>query len=177
MEDQAQEYAVGDWIVHNKHGIGQIKGTMVNTISGEETAYLQVETSDSTLWLPVSRLDECILRPICTPEEIKAALAVLRRPPRRMDSDFRIRKNRISDVKHQAEVTEIARLIRDLRARQRKRSLNNTEQDALRSLTIRLIREWTACSDINEENAKVKLEALLQLGSEPEVLPLIQARL
>jgi RNA polymerase-interacting CarD/CdnL/TRCF family regulator len=162
MSDNGLKFTTGDWIVHRYHGIGQIKGTMVNDISGEETQYYELETADSIVWIPVEKMNSEILRPLSDPADIEEVKEVLQQPPNTMDSNFNKRKSRINKVQASSLPVPMARLIRDLRARQRKKgSLTNTEQRALRSLTTRLVREWSVSMGINTDRVQSQLNRLL----------------
>lgn len=163
MSQDILNYEIGDWIVHRHHGIGQIVGTRTSPISGELTTYYEVQTLDSTVWIPVDLLTEDILRPILTLQELEEVLTVLQRPPRVMEPRFSERKTRIYRVQKHGMPIAMARLVRDLRARQEKQGrLSNTEQDALRSVTRKLLQEWSVCKGISVEKAQERLNGLLQ---------------
>lgn len=156
------EYSEGDWIVHANFGVGQFKGIEVKTISSKETRYWRIQTIDSTFWMPVNQLDSELFRPLASPEEIQQAIASLQRPPIEMSSDFRIRQLRIQDVRIRNTPDGIARLIRDLRARQRdKGMLNMDERSALLTLKKRLVEEWAIVTGSRTEIVVTKLDTLL----------------
>jgi RNA polymerase-interacting CarD/CdnL/TRCF family regulator len=158
-----QALGVGDWIVHQQHGIGQIAGRTVNDISGEETVYFTLKTRNSVVWIPAERLSEDNIRPLATPEEMQEVIDILMRPAREMDESTRKRKSRIYQVETDNSPTEIARLVRDLRERRRSEGkLYAAERRALRSLTKQLVNEWAAAFDVRPEIAKKDVAALLQ---------------
>lgn len=160
--EEAREYVKGDWIVHAHYGIGQIEGIDMKGISGEETRYYRVHASDSTFWVPVDQMDSEVLRPLSTPEAIQKAIAALQNPPKEMSSNYKTRQTRIRDVQLQNTPRAIARLIRDLRARQREKgALNKTERSAFRTLKQRLVEEWAIVTDTKTERVALRLENLL----------------
>ncbi|MCA9969280.1 MAG: hypothetical protein KC425_03645 [Anaerolineales bacterium] len=163
MSQEAESYEIGDWIVHRHHGVGQITATRTSDISGKPVTYYEIETVDSTIWIPVDQLTEDVLRPILTPQEMREVVSVLQRPPRDMDTRYSARKLRIYRTQKDGLPVAMARLVRDMRARQEKRGrLSNTEQDALRSLTRKLLQEWAVCKGISIEMAQERLNTLLQ---------------
>jgi RNA polymerase-interacting CarD/CdnL/TRCF family regulator len=155
-------YAVEDWLAHSYYGIGQIKGIEVKSISGAKVDYFRIQTTDSTFWVPVDRMGNEQMRPVSTLEEFLLAIAVLQRPPKEMSADYQVRKTRIQRVQHQNMPQDIARLIRDLRARQRdKGKYSLDENNAARILRQRLADEWSVITGKNLETVTSSLDALL----------------
>jgi RNA polymerase-interacting CarD/CdnL/TRCF family regulator len=141
--DESREYSKGDWIVHARYGVGQIKGIEEKCISGEGKRYCRIQASNSTFWMPVDQMDSEVLRPLSTLEEFREDMAVLHKPPKEMSSNYKARQSRIRQVWTRNSPKAIARLIRDLRARRRKKKgLNGTERKAFDVLKQRLIEEW-----------------------------------
>jgi len=155
-------YAEEDWLAHSYYGIGQIKGIEAKGISGASVDYFRIQTTDSTFWVPVDQMDSEKMRPVSTLAEIQLAIAILQRPPQEMSPDHKVRKTRIQRVQLQNTLEDIARLIRDLRARQRdKGKYNLDENNAVRTLRQRLVDEWSVITGKNAENFTSSLDALL----------------
>lgn len=152
----------GDWIVHRQYGIGQIKIREMRIISGQKSEYLKVQTPDSEIWLPISKIDQSWFRPIATPTEIDEALNILQQPPSSMDPNFMCRKERIQKVQSENSITAIATLIRDLWGRQQQKSLSMTEQRALRRLKERLGTEWAVALNMEQQAVLTELQVLLE---------------
>lgn len=152
----------GDWIVHRRYGIGQIKQKEEKTISGKRAEYFKVKTPDSEIWLPVTKLDQSWFRPIATPTEIHEAIEILTQPACCMAPEFLRRKERIQQVQNENSIPAIAQLIRDLWGRQRDKSLSMTEQEALRRLKGRLATEWAVAMDKEQEMALKELHTILE---------------
>ncbi|MCP5095046.1 MAG: hypothetical protein GY943_05805 [Chloroflexi bacterium] len=157
-------FTEGDWIVHRQYGIGQIQQKEEKNISGTREEYYRVKTPDSEIWLPLKKLDQSWFRPLSTPGELDEAKSILKNPPRQMDTNFMKRKDRINQVQSENAIPAIARLIRDLCARQAHKSLSDTEQRALRHLTERFIAEWSVCMNMEQEIARRQLSSLLNQG-------------
>ncbi len=167
--EETHSYSTGDWIVHSHYGVGQIKGIEVKSISGKETRYYKIETTNSTFWVPVDQMDSDILRPLSTPEEIEQAIATLERPAREMSPNYKMRQINILGAQVSNTPTAIARILRDLRARRRKKGvLNSDERSAFRNLKQRLIEEWVIVTGAKEEIVMTRLNHLLDPDREPD---------
>ena len=155
-------YSKGDWLVHSVFGIGQIQGIEVKNISGANSDYFRIQTFNSTYWVPVDRVDSEKMRPVATLEEFGLAIAILERPPRAMSADHKVRKTHMERVQEQNMPQEMARLIRDLRARQRDKGVFHLdENNAIRTLKQRLAYEWSVITGETVENATSNLDSLL----------------
>lgn len=162
MSKETQVFSKGDWVVHNRYGAGQVRGTEVKCISGEEAEYYRIETSNSTFWVPVDQLSQDTFRPIVTRSEFKKVLSILKRPPREMNANFKMRQSRIQEVQSENSLLAIARLVRDLWARQAEKSLSDTELRALRRFTDHLVAEWSVCMKMEIDDARQQLHNILQ---------------
>ena len=158
--------------MHSYFGAGQVMGTETKQVSGGDKSYYKIQTSNSTLWLPIEGLDESKIRPISTPEEFEEAIDELRRGPEEMDPNAPERKKKIEEVKLVNIPAETARLVRDLWERQwSERGLYDWEREAWRFLSSRLVQEWTLCVGISAVKARQILIQMLRqkgLGVEPE---------
>lgn len=160
--ESSHTYTEKSWLVHAHYGIGQIAGIEVKSISGKKVQYYRIRTTDSTFWVPVNQMDGEIMRPLSTPEEIQLAVTILQKPPKEMSADHNTRKNRIRRVQLQNIPEDIARLIRDLRARQRSKGVYNLEErNAMRSLKQRLVEEWAIVTGKKTEKIAARLDDLL----------------
>ncbi len=155
-------YAVEDWLAHSYYGIGKIKGIEVKDISGASVDYFRIQTTDSTYWVPVNRMDSEKMRPVSTLAEFRLVIAILQRPPKAMSADHKVRKTYMERVQNQNLPEEMARLMRDLRARQRDKGVFQLdENNAIRTLKQRLADEWSVITGETIENATSNLDALL----------------
>jgi len=158
-----QAYTEGDWIVHAHYGIGQIKCVEVKGISGEKVSYFRIEATDSTFWMPVDHMDGEMSRPVSSQQEFQKALTVLKNPPQEMSSSHIERQSRIKRVRLENSPQDIARLIRDLRARQRDKGiLSQNERSAFTSLKQQLVEEWTIVSGTQPEKIALQVDKLLE---------------
>ncbi len=158
MEDKKAKFTTGDWLLHSHFGAGQVLGIETKHVSGGEKSYYKIETSNSTLWLPIDGLDESKIRPISTLEEFREAIDALRKDPEEMDPNAPERKKRIEEVKSGHSPKETAELVRDIWERQwGDKGLYDWEREAWRFLSSRLVQEWTLCEGISAKDARQQL--------------------
>ncbi len=166
MSEQQSAFSKGMWVVHQSYGVGQIQGIETRHISGEEASYyhLIIKATNSHIWIPVDKLAEDA-RQVTSPAEFQEALDILERPPHPMDAQLNQRTKRIADVRAQNSPTTLARLLRDLWARQKEQgALSQTETDAMRRITERFLGEWAVSMGLDLEDVEQKLVERLQRG-------------
>ena len=162
----ANLYSPGDWIVHEAHGVGQIIAIENKSIGDKEAGYYRIDTEDCTLWVPLDGED--LLRVLATPEEFAEATAILKRPSQQMSTNYRSRLARIRRAQDKGTPSALARIVRDLWARQQRRGkLSKTENQALRDIFAQLLTEWTVSMGTDESKTREKIYALLQKNALP----------
>lgn len=159
MPETVPTYAIGDWVVHNLYGIGQIMDIENRPIRGEKTACFRVKTKDAAFWFPQDQADNPRIRPIATPTVIRRAISALKKPGKDVETDSTIWRTRIDEVKANDNLTEFSETIRDLSILGTERKLNQTENKALQYFIDRLKREWSIVMELNIETVEQKLEA------------------
>jgi RNA polymerase-interacting CarD/CdnL/TRCF family regulator len=162
MQSANPNFSEGNWVVHTFYGLGQIKGQETKIINGKESTYFRVKTKDITYWVPLDQTESSRFRPLSSQREFQKAIKVLKKPAREMDSDHQARKDLIKQVRSDPSPVGIARLVRDLKARTREKSLNATEEEALNHFTERLVSEWSVCMQISPREAQQDLDRCLK---------------
>jgi len=162
--EKSKTFSKGQWIVHHYYGVGQVKGIEKKTLDGQEGSYYKVKTRNSQYWIPVQSEDNSRLRPLSSPEQIKTIGRILKRKPEEMDPDHMQRKRLIKEVLSEGTLNDMARIIRDLSARQIEKKLNPTEEDALKRFRDRLVREWAVCLEKEIDVATVEFQESLDKG-------------
>jgi RNA polymerase-interacting CarD/CdnL/TRCF family regulator len=162
MEQQAA-HSNGDWLVHQYYGVGQLKGKEKKNIGGEESTYFRLEMNSSTIFIPEEKLNTDIFRPVASKNTLREVKEVLARPPKKMDQNFNTRKSQIKQVMTENSLISMARIIRDLSGRRKRRkTLSKTEDSALRTLTDRLLSEWAVATGLDEDQARERMKELLE---------------
>ena len=159
---ESQLYAAGAWVVHRDHGIGQVKNIETKSIGGKANTYCKIQTFNSTLWLPTTKMGDEWLRPVATLDEIKSALKILKKVPEPMANNLNSRKSRIQGVDSNDSPAVVAELLRDLWGfKRQKKNLSQAEEKALRHFTDCFLAEWSVSAEISVEEAKKRFNELL----------------
>ena len=162
MTNEEQTYAIGDWVVHLIYGVGQVKKIEKKPIGGAMQLCYHVKTADGVFWLPTDNADNERVRPIASTKKIQRALNALKSAPKKMAGNFQTRRKRIRKVSLDGDLSTDLKLVRDLNARQFKKGLNGTEQDAFNTIIKRFLQEWSLSVGIEMREARHKLEWFLQ---------------
>jgi RNA polymerase-interacting CarD/CdnL/TRCF family regulator len=162
MSSDLETFEVGDWIVHNWYGVGEIRKVEERPIHGEELNCYRVETKDAIYWLPVENADNDRTRRVVNKSRFQKALRALKAKPEKMAKNYRTRNAHIKEVVFESgSLIKMAGLLRDLLALRKSKKLNNTEKGAVERIRERMVREWSACKDIPVEEARTKLQTIV----------------
>ena len=162
MSSAEQTYKKGDWVVHLIYGVGQVRKIEKKPIGGNMKKCYRVRTNDGVFWLPTDNADNERVRPIAGSKRIQRALKALKSAPKKMAANFQSRRKRIRRVTLDGDLDTDLKLVRDLNARQFKKGLNDTEQDAFNTIVKRFLQEWSLSKGIEIEEAHHRLERFLQ---------------
>jgi RNA polymerase-interacting CarD/CdnL/TRCF family regulator len=162
MNIQPATFSKGDWIVHARYGVGQVKGIEKKELDGEKKLFFRVKTFDGVYWLSVVKTGAEYIRPVTSKYQIKRALTIIRRPPRELPETHTERNKLISETLRDASLYPKARMIRDLNGKQHKTKLNFTEEDALVLLKGQILNEWSVIQDTDRKVLEQKLDLALE---------------
>jgi RNA polymerase-interacting CarD/CdnL/TRCF family regulator len=156
-------YAPGDWVVHKRHGAGQIESLEEIVVEDTSGVYCKIRTTNVTVWLPEEKMNDEWLRPIAAPADFRQAIEVLNSPPEPMADNLNSRKSRIKNLDTSDTPAEIAELLRDLWAlKKEKKTLSQAEEEALRRFTSCFQAEWSISLEIPIEEAQEEFETMIQ---------------
>lgn len=147
-------YDIGEWIVHNYYGVGQIKRIEKRKIHGEKVRTFRVQTEDSVYWVPVKKVDNPRIRRVVNKRKFRRVLRALRSKPEKMSKNYKTRQTHIKEVFEDGSSQQLAKLLRDLYELGRSKKLNMTEKDAVDKIEERFIREYAACFEVTQEEAQ-----------------------
>jgi RNA polymerase-interacting CarD/CdnL/TRCF family regulator len=169
--EQEIHYSIGEWVVHNQYGVGQIKKTEVMPLHGEQIECFKVHVKDGSFWFPTDSLDNPRIRPVASEEIVSKVIKNLRRKPSNLIQNKKYWTQRIKDVSLHDDLISISQLIRDLYAQKALKRLNDSQIRALSKFKERLLLEWFAITGgdikeirsqfnkhISESKAKINIE-------------------
>ena len=165
MSEVIHHYDIGQWVVHCRYGVGQIKKIESIPLHGDtQTKELcfQVQTRDGIFWFPVEPQENPRVRPVVTKRKLVTSLETLKEPPEDTDAHHNELRIRINNAQTDVSMKTTIRLIRDLSARNAIKKLNILEERTLRRHTNRLVREWALCMDVDETKAQTEFDMLLR---------------
>ena len=165
MSDGSHHYDIGQWVVHSRYGVGQIKkieNIPLHADPDAEEQCFQVQTGGGVFWFPVEQHDNPRIRPVITKNKLISALKIFEEAPEDTDLHRNELRIRINETQTDVSINTTIRLIRDLLARNVTKKLNIFEDRALRKQMERLIREWALCKEMDETEARTEFDLLLQ---------------
>jgi len=166
MKIQTPTFSKGDWIVHARYGVGQVKGIEKKELDGEKKLFFRVKTFEGVYWLSIFKTDVEYIRPITSEHQIKRALTIIRKPPEKLPENHTLRNKIITEATNDSSLYHKARMIRDLNAKQQESKLNFTEEDAFLKMRKQLLNEWAVVTGADPEELEIKLEKALQISIE-----------
>jgi RNA polymerase-interacting CarD/CdnL/TRCF family regulator len=158
-------YSIGDWIVHVYYGVGQILSKENMTLEGTRQMYFRIKTENSSYFLPLKKIDLNRVRPLASKYQIKKALALTRKPPRKLSKDYKVRNKEISQAINDISLYSKAKMIRDLQGRRVSDYLNLGEIDRLKNLKEDFCVEWAIVLQKNRKIAEKMLDEALRISS------------
>jgi RNA polymerase-interacting CarD/CdnL/TRCF family regulator len=162
MNIQPATFSKGDWIVHARYGVGQVKGIEKKELEGEQKLFFRVKTFDGVYWLSAVRSDVEYIRPITSEYQIKRALTIIRRPPKGLPENHTQRTKLINETLRDPSLYPKARMIRDLNGKQHETKLSFTEEDAFVLLKKQLLNEWFVVQGTDRKILEEKLAQALE---------------
>lgn len=154
-------FDVGDWIVHNAYGVGQIRKIEKKPIHGEKVRSFRVRTQDGVYWLPIKKADNPRVRSVGTKREIRKVIRILKSRPKPMSKNYKSRHTRIKEDFENGALNRLAKLMRDLIHLGKQKKFNMTEKEAIDKIEKWFTREYAACHGISIDEARIKVEEIM----------------
>jgi CarD family transcriptional regulator len=168
MATKENIFARGSWIVHSSYGVGKVKKLEEKEINGKKKEFYRIEADETTYWVPVEKASESPIRPVASRAYLSKMLNLLKKESKEMDSNFKIRQNRIKEVLTTCNLRQMVRLLRDLWVRSKDNKLSDTELNALHRIMNNLVVELSVVEGVSEQKASLKLrEKLGMVAPEP----------
>lgn len=159
----------GEYVVHHKYGVGQVRSIDKKTLNGKKKSLYRIKTPEMTFWLPVKEDHTRVIRKVSAPSTFRSTLFLIRKKPKKIAKHHRSRKKKIKNRAMDLSLTKKARIMRDLYGRQVRKNLNFQDQMTLEKLKRQFVREWAVSAEIDHDEALHKLEdALITSASKLE---------
>ena len=153
-------FAVGDYIVYPKHGVGRITELEVQEISGLklELYVIRFEKERMTLRVPTGKAEVSGMRKLSSDATLKEAFTTLKGKARIKRTMWSRRAQEYEAKINSGDLVSIAEVVRDLHRGADQPEQSYSERQIYESALGRLARELAAVEDIDEAAAMVKLE-------------------
>jgi RNA polymerase-interacting CarD/CdnL/TRCF family regulator len=162
MANYLSHYSLGDRVVHRSYGVGKIDGIERKPLNGVEVECFKVQTKNGIFWFPTDSSDNPRIHPVASQELVQKVIEILRSAPQALENDQLQWKERIDDVQTDWDFLAISTLVRDLSALKTKKKLNRTQEQALKNLEGRLLREWATSLDVDIKSIRPRFKAYLK---------------
>jgi len=156
-------FSRGDSVVHPGFGVGTVMAIEEMAFTGEGAhLFYRVDFGVTTIWVPFE-LQQLTsrLRPVTTKADLAYFRLLLTSPPELLDNDFRKRQVELVNRLGLGTFQSLCEVVRDLSARDRLKSLGNSESTLLNRTRQALIQEWAAASEEFQAEAEGEIDALL----------------
>ena len=160
------QFSIGDKVVHPQYGPGKIVSAEHRELmEGLEHYYvIELLIDDSTLFIPMRKMDELGVRPVMSHAKLTRVLSSLRATPKRLSKDFKVRQARIREKLATARPIKVAEAIRDLIGRRRRSHLTKVDERLLKRGRELLATEMALVNGIDVVNAHQTIDAALNGG-------------
>lgn len=159
------DFHKGDPVMHWTYGLGEVIGLEERSLSGQKTLYYAVKVRDLTVWVPADGQLASRLRPPTTAANFKHLLAILSAAGEPLPEDRQERKIRLVEQLKEGRAESLCRVVRDLFAYQRAKTLNENDQVILKRAQNALLSEWGYSLSVPEMQAESDMRRLLTPGS------------
>ncbi len=153
-------FAVGDYIVYPKHGVGRITELETQEIAGLslELYVIRFEKERMTLRVPTNKAEASGMRRLSSDATLKEAFTTLKGKARIKRTMWSRRAQEYEAKINSGDLVSIAEVVRDLHRGADQPEQSYSERQIYESALGRLARELAAVEDIDEKAAMVKLE-------------------
>jgi len=153
-------YAVGDYIVYPKHGVGRITELEAQEIAGSrlELYVVRFEKERMTLRVPTNKAESSGMRRLSSDATLKEAFTTLKGKARIKRTMWSRRAQEYEAKINSGDLVSIAEVVRDLHRGADQPEQSYSERQIYESALGRLARELAAVEEIDESAAMDKLE-------------------
>ena len=161
--DNVIDFSTGDYVVYPAHGVGQIDGIEIQTISGMEIKLYNIsfEKDRMRLKVPVMKAGNAGLRKLCTEDRLKDAIKTLKGKAKIRRTMWSRRAQEYEMKINSGDPVAIAEVLRDLKRDNEESEQSYSERQIYQSALERLAREVAAIEKISETKATEQLEDIL----------------
>lgn len=159
------KFLIGDMVMHWTYGLGEIVGLEERELSGRTILYYSVRVHDLTVWVPADDNLGNRLRPPTPADRFDQLFTILTGDGEPLPENRQERKTWLAGQLSDGRAESLCRVIRDLSAYQRQKTLNENDHLLLKRVQNSLLGEWGFSLSISAAQAQSGLYHLLQSGT------------
>lgn len=155
-------FNVGQTVVHPHHGPAAILRLATRKVRGEEMEYLVLEVQANKLevWVPMAKAAEVGLRPVLNGPELQKLMEVLKAGADAEETQWSRRFKENTELLASGNITDVARVVRNLTLRSLDKGLSHAERDMLRHARRPLLTEISLSLGVSEDEASAVLDGV-----------------
>ncbi len=156
-------FKVGQKVVYPNHGVSLVEKIEPGKIDGIEQTYyhLRLLSNNSKVMVPKANLELVGLRPLCPSSEIQALFCILEDGNIDTYKDWKGRYKQNLDKMKTGRLTEVAKVLKNLRLVSMKKSLSFREKKMYERAKYFIVSEVAHVKDISEPEAEKLVEKAL----------------
>lgn len=153
----------GQYVVYPAHGVGIVQGIETENIAGTELKVLVIsfEKDKMVIRLPLNSSMAKKVRSLCSKEEMEKAIESLRTPTKAKKMMWSRRAQEYEAKINSGDIMSITQVVRDLHRTATQPEHSYSERQIYQEAMDRLMREYAAVAQIDEDKAMEKLKEAL----------------
>ena len=153
----------GQYVVYPAHGVGIVQGIETENIAGTELKVLVIsfEKDKMVVRLPLNSSMAKKVRSLCSKEEMEKAIESLRTPTKAKKMMWSRRAQEYEAKINSGDIMSITQVVRDLHRTATQPEHSYSERQIYQEAMDRLMREYAAVAQIDEDKAMEKLKEAL----------------
>ncbi|MDR1362340.1 MAG: CarD family transcriptional regulator [Holosporaceae bacterium] len=160
---EAHKFEKGQRVVYPAHGVGVVESVEKQSIFGQEidVVVISFNRDKMVVRLPLNKSISKKVRQLSSPNEMNEAVDCLRKPGRTKKMMWSRRAQEYETKINSGDPLSIAQVVRDLHRSATQPEHSYSERQIYQEALDRLVREYAAVADIDEQQAKEYLEKTL----------------
>jgi CarD family transcriptional regulator len=163
MSVKALSFAVGDYVVYPKHGLGRVVELQESEIAGAslQLYVLRFDKEKMTVRVPVAKAESVGMRKLSSSKTLEDAMLTLQGKPRIKRTMWSRRAQEYEAKINSGNLVSIAEVVRDLHRAEDQSEQSYSERQIYEAAVSRLARELAAMESIDEKAAQEKIQQVL----------------
>jgi CarD family transcriptional regulator len=163
MSVKALNFAVGDYVVYPKHGLGRVIELQESEIAGAslQLYVLRFEKEKMTVRVPVTKAESVGMRKLSSSKTLEDAMLTLKGKPKIKRTMWSRRAQEYEAKINSGNLVSIAEVVRDLHRAEDQAEQSYSERQIYEAAISRLARELAAMESIDEKAAQEKIQQVL----------------